>query len=566
MSQRRGRIGNRSLGLFAVALVAAILGLATGCDDDGDAAPPTPTPTLAPSRSATATATPTDTATPNYTSSHTETPMPTETPTPERGARVPIPAVEGPVTGGTGAPFVAATTFDLAAVGYRQEEYFISGTATAYKNVGPLGEDGIWSVEPGENATYKTRILIYRPADSERFNGTVVVEWLNVSGGLDSAADWIMAHTELIREGYAWVGVSAQFVGVEGGGSIIGLPSMPLKTVDPQRYGSLVHPGDSFSYDIFSQAGKLLRSPAGSSLLGDRPLDKLIGIGESQSAFRLVTYINAVHLVAEVYDGFLVHSRGGYGTPLSESPQPVVPVSGAPRIREDVDVPVLIFQTETDITLLQWLAVRQPDSYNIRVWEVAGTAHADAYTIVLGPKDLGNSPDAARLVVTSTPLVGFECGAPINSGPHHFVLNTAIHALHRWVRGGPPPPDAPLIDVDPGPPVAIVRDAHGNARGGIRTPPVDVPTATLSGEGQEGSLFCLLFGSTAPFDVADLGALYANHDAYVSAVREAADRAVEAGFLLPVDAELMVDAAAMSGVPNAPDGIVPGSPPIAIPQ
>jgi len=532
-------------------MLLVMLGLAIGCGDDDGAASPTPTPT--------------DTAAPTPTFSHTETPMPTETPTPERGASVPIPTIEGPVAGGNGAPFVAATTFDLADVGYVQDEYFIFGTATAYTNVGALGEDGLWTVEPGQGAVYKTRILIYRPSDPGQFNGTAVVEWLNVSGGLDSAADWIMAHTEFIREGYAWVGVSAQRVGVEGGGSVIGLPSMPLKTVDPARYGSLLHPGDSFSYDIFSQAGKLVRSPAGGGLFGGRPVEKVIGIGESQSAFRLVTYINAVHPVSKLYDGFLVHSRGGSGTPLSESPQPVVPVSGVPRIRADVDVPVLIFQTETDLTLLQWFEARQPDSHNIRVWEVAGTAHADAYTIVLGPTDLGNSPEAARLIVTSTPLAGFECDAPVNSGPHHFVLNAGVHALHRWVRGGPPPPNAPLIEVDAGPPIAIVRDAHGNARGGIRTPPVDVPTATLSGEGQEGSLFCLLFGSTAPFDVADLGALYAGHDAYVSAVRETADRTVEAGFLLPVDADLMVAAAAMSGVPEAPDGIAPEARPVAIP-
>jgi len=44
----------------------------------------------------------------------------------------------------------------------------------------------------------------------------VIVEWLNVSGGVDAAPDWIQGHVELIRDGFAWIGVSAQFVGVEG--------------------------------------------------------------------------------------------------------------------------------------------------------------------------------------------------------------------------------------------------------------------------------------------------------------------------------------------------------------
>ena len=132
---------------------------------------------------------------------------------------MPSPTLEGPVTGGDGKPSIGTTTFDLAQVGYMQEEFFISGTATAYTSADPLTADGNWTVTPASTAPYKTRILVYRPMRSARFNGTVVVEWLNVSAGADVAADWINAHTELIRDGFAWVGVSAQAVGVEGGTS-----------------------------------------------------------------------------------------------------------------------------------------------------------------------------------------------------------------------------------------------------------------------------------------------------------------------------------------------------------
>src|SRR4030081_265466 len=83
--------------------------------------------------------------------------------------------IEGPVTGGKGAPQVAATTFDLASVGYEQAEYFISGTAAAYTSA-PLTEDGKWSVTPAATAPYKTRLLVYRPTDPKKFNGTVLVE------------------------------------------------------------------------------------------------------------------------------------------------------------------------------------------------------------------------------------------------------------------------------------------------------------------------------------------------------------------------------------------------------
>jgi hypothetical protein len=415
----------------------------------------------------------------------------------------------------------------------------------------------MWEVAPGETADYETRILVYRPIDRRDFNGTVIVEWLNVSGGVDAGPDWIMGHVELIRGGYAWVGVSAQFVGVEGGPPLLDiLPSMPLKEVDPERYGSLVHPGDSFSYDIFSQAARAIRRPAGLNPLGDLKVDAVIAVGESQSAFRMVTYINAFQPLFHLFDGYLVHSRAGFSGPLSEPPQPALPVVPAARIRTDLDVPVLTFQTETDVVgLLQSYTARQPDTELLRLWEVAGTAHADTYTTVLGFDDLGDDPDVVDLLITTRPLgtieevdLDIECGAPINSGPHHFVLKAAIAALNEWVRNGTPPPSAPLIEVNAGPPAAIARDVNGNALGGIRTPQVDVPIATLSGEGQVGELFCILFGTTVPFDDEKLASLYPDHETYVAAIDEAAGRAVEEGFLLAPDAELIKDNARNSDI------------------
>lgn len=515
MSRETPRVARGRLGITMLAFVWTLLLQTSGCGDGGDETKPSAANSVS------------------------------------RGGTVSSPSVEGPITGGSGKPFVASTTFDLGQVGYSEAEYFISGTATAYTNSGSLAADGQWTVTPGATAAYKTRVLVYRPTDRNKFNGTVIVEWLNVSGGLDAAADWIMGHTELMRDGFAWMGVSAQSVGVEGGASLLGLPVMSLKGTDPARYGALVHPGDSFSYDIFSQAAQAIRRPTGVKPLDDLAVQAVIAVGESQSAFRMVTYIDAVHARADIYDGFLVHSRGGSAisvAPLSQSPQPAIAVPGTAQIRSDLNVPVLTFETETDLTFLRYVPARQPDTDRFRLWEVAGTAHADTYTTVTGSTDLGDSPDAANLVVTSTPVPGFPCAVPINSGPQHFVLNAALAALNQWVRHGTLPPPAPRIELAPSGPIAIVRDANGNALGGIRTPEVDVPIATLSGTGQSGSLFCTLFGSTAPFSATTLAALYPDHDAYVSAFDAAADRAVAAGFILPPDAALMKAAAAASNI------------------
>jgi hypothetical protein len=57
-------------------------------------------------------------------------------------AQAPTPTIDGPITG-PGSAVIQPTTIDLAQVGYVSEEYFISGTASAYANVGPLGRDGL---------------------------------------------------------------------------------------------------------------------------------------------------------------------------------------------------------------------------------------------------------------------------------------------------------------------------------------------------------------------------------------------------------------------------------------
>ncbi len=459
-------------------------------------------------------------------------------------ADIPAATLEGPVTGGSGSPFLATTSFDLATVGYVQEEFFLAGTASAYVNVGPLGTDGKWTVTPGATAPYKTRIVVYRPSNRKRFNGTVIIEWLNVSGGIDAAPDWLQAHTGLLRDGFAWVGVSAQYVGVEGGPGLVPIPGVPiqhLKSVDPARYGSLSHPGDGFSYDIYSQAGAALRSRGGGlDPLGGLKAKRFIAAGESQSAFRMVNYINAVHPIAHVYDGYLVHSRGSIvPTPLSEG---VVPPGDA-LIRDDVDVPVLEFQTEGDVfALLGSIRVRQDDTGHFRLWEVAGTSHADAYP-AYGAADLGKDPAIVAPVITSGVgggIIIITCDHPVNSGPQHFVLNAAFATLDRWVRRGTPPPSMPRLDTNPGPPPTLVLDAHGNGSGGVRTPQLDVPIATFAGSQPPGSsILCRLFGTTTLFDEGTLHALYPTHGAFVSAYAKAIRRAVKSGALLKPDAKLI---------------------------
>lgn len=233
-----------------------------------------------------------------------------------------------PATGGAGVPLVFGHFDSVEAIRYETEEFILSGDARSYTTASPLTEDGRWNdIAPDPTtAAYATRVVVHKPKSRRKFNGTVFVEWLNVSGGVDASPDWVHGHLEVARQGAAYVLVSAQRAGVEqlvnGGSTAPG---------DPVRYASLDHPGDSHSYDIFSQAGQAIWDGA---LLGRLVPRRVIALGESQSAGRLVTYIDAVHPLVGVYDGF-VHSRFGGGAALSRDPLPAVPVSRA-DIRDDV--------------------------------------------------------------------------------------------------------------------------------------------------------------------------------------------------------------------------------------
>jgi len=464
-------------------------------------------------------------------------------------AQVPTPTVIGPITSPGSAFLTPPIAFDLSEQGYVEEEFFLSGTARSFTSAAPLGSDGRWAATPATSADYVTRILVRRPASKKQFNGAVVVEWLNVSGGLDASPDWTYGHTAMMRHGFAWVGVSAQFQGVAGTGGPIGL-NLSLKAVNPVRYGPLVHPGDSYSYDMFSQVSRALRNPSGVRPLGDLVAKRVIAVGESQSAFRLTTYVNAIQPISRVFDGFLIHSRGGGSAQLSQPPQQAISTPTPVFIREDVDVPVLTLQAETDVIQLGSLASRQPDTDRIRLWEVAGTAHADVYQLGAGPGDPGpGAADVTHLPPQTSVFGVINCNSPINAGPHQYAVNAALWRLDRWVRRGRARgKSAPLLQVTGSATPAFVRDQHGNVLGGIRTPPVDVPVSTLSGLGQTGSSFCGLFGTTIFFDDAKLASLYPTHDDYVRKVRRAASDAVRAGYLRKIDAKVILQAAIDSDV------------------
>jgi hypothetical protein len=440
------------------------------------------------------------------------------------------------LTGGNGISLLAAVgTSDLPDLGFVEEEHLVEGRARRFEAVGEQGADGRWEVHEAGEADFATRVIVRRPASADRANGTVVVEWLNVSAGADGGPDWTYLSREIVRGGYSWVGVSAQAVGVEGGGGLVAVPDVPGPVVDglvgsdPERYGRLRHPGDAYAFDLFAQVGNLLRSPGAIDPLGGLRVDRVLAVGESQSAFFLTTYANAIQPRDRAYDAILIHSRGAGGARLDGAP--IEPASAtAVRVRDDLAVPVMIVEAETDVgPVLRYYDARQPDHDRLRVWEMAGTAHADDF-------QTGGFAE----------LFGFA--QAVNRGPQHLVMKSALRHLDTWVRDGIAPPVAPRLTAVAGP--RLVRDGHGNALGGIRTPIVDVPVAEVSGDNDASTRFELLFGRTVPFDAGTLRALYPSREAYLDAFRQSAADVVAAGFVLADDEEDLLAMADPSGIPG----------------
>ncbi len=437
--------------------------------------------------------------------------------------------------------------FDVGAYGYQEQEFFFEGTAKTY------GSD----LPP---SPYRSRMIVWTPVDPARFNGTTVVEWAHVSdyGQFELTVNVNAQTPTLEDEGFAFALVSAE----EGGicdVSPTGCSGLSLQGADPARYSSLDHPGDDYSFDIFSQAMQAIKNPTGVRPLGDldsryviaegfqASIDKWYPVGDpdpgsSTSPFSVYGALNAYLAVgadedARVADGFLIDG-------------------GAPAIEPIYRVPTLHHLDESAIR-----RTPTPDSTNHVTWEVVGAPHADRWSSdhfgfassTPKPKLTRSEEDARRDKFDDygqNGLVGGEICAPGRETgtafPRRFTLNAALVALRDWVATGVPAPAAPRIErVGPppdSPSAKLARDGDGHAIGGVRSPVIEAPVAAYNGEG------CVSAGTMMPLADGRVAELYPTHRAYVERVLAAADEAVAGRFLLCADAETILRKASESAV------------------
>jgi hypothetical protein len=415
-------------------------------------------------------------------------------------AAVPSARVRGPIGDvGIRGHALFDSPFDLTPLGYKDDEYFASGVAR--------------TVAGDATAPYTTRIIVTRPISPSRFNGTVLLDWVNVTAQFENAVDSVEGREMLLREGYAYVHVSVQAAG------ICCTPLTP-KVWDPVRYAALSHPGDDYANDILSQVARAVRAPIGVDPFAGLTVARVLAIGQSQSANRLYDYVTESQSSAGAIDGFLIH---GGGSKSYDSPPAV---------------PVLHLLSDAEAS-----PANPNTSQNYRLWEIAGTSHSDfwiGYYQVFGqgPRTLADAGkrqygeledlnETAGTYGEQIHPLDAVCIVAGGTMPMRYAVAAAIDRLDAWVRTGVAPPNGPRFEFTNG---TLARDANGNARGGIRLPPIEVPVASYV------STSCGLGGITVPFNELQLQALYPTHADYYAKMTAATKASAAAGWLLPEDA------------------------------
>jgi hypothetical protein len=426
--------------------------------------------------------------------------------------------------------------FSLKPYDYSEQEYLASGTAQG--NTPGFPQSTSYPALP-----FTTRIIVRRPSDPARGNGTVLLEWMNVSLQQDTDVDWIEGYRELLNAGFTYVGVSVQPTGV------------PLPAQDPVRYGQLRIPpyapnadgvapsqgGPSYGESIFGLIAHALKSSTGRQVLGGLEARRIIAVGESQSAERLSCYLLDAKPIDPVFDGFVI-DHGECAGPTANNGTPFA------------------YEPSVPTMFLDGMAESRPamkDRHDLRIWEIAGASHVDAWIGAYG-KDEHNWDDTGQPQSYSQETAGnwgleggqggvcslFTAQDPVRADelPQQYTHDAALAALQAWITTGRAPAATPPLKFDPngtaspdGAGGGVDADRFGNPLGGVRLPQIQVPVAQYQGtctnpEGQ------VLIGTTRPFPDSQLQQLYPTFASYRAKMCEASLVDVRQGTLLRLDA------------------------------
>ena len=453
----------------------------------------------------------------------------------------------------------------LEELGYVEDEYFMSGTANVYREAEERKPEQIYS-----DAPYTTRLLVRRPGNIEAFSGNVVIEVLNASAMMDIDRMWVNSWKYFTRNGDIYIGITSK-------GHVVDA----LKKFDPERYEPinwdnpmperktppqtgpfpfLSQYESGLFWDMLVDLAKLLRTD--SDLNPIASYKKACGkawlylTGWSQSGGYVTRIVNSFAYLPEncaeapLFDGYLAAGCGADMAPMNaydgaarfgRSGIPKGSVMGA---RE----PYININTESENRHVNWVGDSDQPGFLFRTYQIPGSSHDSAYNLLEYYEGQG-AEDNLRFGMVLR--FNGESGEPMDY-PYEPIFCAAFRNLYLWVREGIPAPHAPRIEtelVGPGesddPFGAWIKnrtDAFGNAKGGIRFPAIDYPTAryqsySRSAEGRVDAMF----GTAYPLSPEVLRGLYKSLEQYRTLVEQSARECVKRGFLLEEDLEACVE-------------------------
>lgn len=463
-------------------------------------------------------------------------------------------------------PFTSAKRYGyLEDHAYTECEYYMYGTANVYQTESD-GSIGMRS----QNAPYVNRFVVRRPSDPAEFSGNVVVEIINPTSFMDLERMWVLSFRQILRKGDIYVGITSKpntipalkafhaerYAEMDWSNPTKDQP-FPFTQEDLSAAGNIV-PDQNIEYetgliwDMLTDIGLLLKESSDLNPIKDYAPKKVILTGWSQSACYTVRYLNDFAYRGReraVYDGFLLAGPPRYfPTPVSQYETLSCSLSETVQIRK-VKEPCIILQTESENAILGAYKIVRPDGeekeFMCRHYDITGASHDTQFTLIDYYK---GDPDLGR--------IGFLFSysgrnAEANHYPTQIIVGAMLRNLFYWIDTGvaPQPWERIITDHVTG---ENVRDALGNAVGGIRTCLIDYPTGTYYmysdiNVGDSG-LFPnsdkeFLFGHEEPFPAEMLRRMYGSLAHYKDLVTVHTFGMVMNGFVVREDAELLVEEA-----------------------
>ena len=412
---------------------------------------------------------------------------------------------------GNGAPR-GASAVDLAAFGYVEEEFLVTGEANVYQ-YDPTGE----VVVKTQDMSYTTRILVRRPVNPRQFSGTVQVETSHPQYGIDFV--WSRTTDYVIANGDALVSIATR----RGESSAI----EAMKRFDPVRYGPLNFTEDGLNWDVIGQVGRLLKTQIPDNPLQGYDVERLYAQGWSGGGALVLMYIgDGFHELVRmpdggpIFDGYLVGEPSGY--PRINSTTPAIPSSDPRQKVQPVDVPAISLHTRPQESYRRRPDGDQPND-RYRVYEVAGAAHNN-----IGLPRINNQSEDV--------FSGSGCVYETSRFPMHHFFKSTLARLDAWAaRGVTPPASLRMALAADGTPML---DVHGNSVGGVRSSFLDVPIARyFTNAPAPGGNACRLDGAQERLSPEELASLHESHGGYVNRVDRRVNELEREGWLVPADAQ-----------------------------